>query len=85
MQTVTPNDVQTSLPELLQRVQTEPIAIRDGGENLAILISAKDYDRDRLLKVEAFERSRDAMVLELETKLAQDGLRVEDFVRDLLK
>jgi prevent-host-death family protein len=85
MQTVTPNDLQTSLPELLQRVQTEPIVIRDAGKNVAVLISAKDYDHDRLLKVEAFERSRDAMALELERGLAQNGLHIEDFVRDLLR
>jgi PHD/YefM family antitoxin component YafN of YafNO toxin-antitoxin module len=84
MSTVTVDEVRNSLPELLERVRQEPVSICDGDRELAILISPKDFELDHLRKVERFEATRDAMVLEMERKLAQDGMTMEQFVRELL-
>jgi PHD/YefM family antitoxin component YafN of YafNO toxin-antitoxin module len=84
MSTVTVDEVRSSLPELLERVRREPVVIRDGDRELAILVSPEDFERDHLRKVERFEATRDAMVLEMERKLALDGMTMEQFVRELL-
>jgi prevent-host-death family protein len=85
MSTVTVDEVRSSLPELLDRVRREPVVIRDGDRELAVLVSRADFDRDRLMKIEAFEKSRNAMVAELEKNLALDGMTAEQFVAELLK
>ncbi len=84
MSTVTIDEARSSLPELLERVRIEPVVIRDGDRELAILVSPKDFERERLTRIEAFQRSRDAMVAELEKNLARDGITVEQFVAELL-
>jgi PHD/YefM family antitoxin component YafN of YafNO toxin-antitoxin module len=84
MSTVTMDEVRSSLPELLKRVGREPVSIGDGDRELAILVSREYLERDRLMRIEAFERSRNAMAAELEKNLARDGISVEQFVADLL-
>lgn len=84
MSTVTVDEVRRSLPELLERVRAAPVVIRDGDRDLAVLVSPKDFELDHLRKVERFESTRDAMVMEMERKLAQDGITMEQFVRELL-
>jgi antitoxin (DNA-binding transcriptional repressor) of toxin-antitoxin stability system len=84
MSSVTIDEVRSSLPELLQRVRVEPVFIRDADGEVAVLVSRRDFDLDRRMKIEAFERSRDAMAAELEKNLARDGITVEEFVKDLL-
>jgi hypothetical protein len=84
MATVTTDEVRTCLPQLLEQARTQPIFIRDGDRDLGVLISAEGFERDQLRKVARFEATRDAMVLELEKNLAQDGMTMEQFVQELL-
>ncbi len=84
MSTLTVDEVRSSLPELLARVRSEPVIIREGEREVAVIVSREDYARDQLRKVESFERARDAMVMELATNLAKDGMTVEQFVRELM-
>jgi hypothetical protein len=84
MSTVTVDEARSSLPELLERARVEPVLIRDGDRDLGVLVSPESFERDHLRRVERFEATRDAMVLEMEKNLARDGMTMEQFVKELL-
>lgn len=84
MQTVTTEQARDTLPELLKQVENGPVLIRDGGEDVAVLVSPDRFNREQLAKVESFEKSRDEMVVELSRNLTRANIDFSQFVKDFL-
>jgi hypothetical protein len=85
MTTVSIADAEKDLPALLQRAQTESVAIRDKDGVDTILLSMRpktNAERDAAWeRIDALSKKASA---ELEASLAKDGISVEEFLADAL-
>jgi len=86
MTTVSTAEAKETLPELIGR--REPVMIREGDQNVAMLISLvpKQFnEEERQLRWSRFLKTRDSVAAELEASLAKDGITVEEFLKDALE
>ena len=56
MKTVTATDAKQRLAALLDAAQREPVLIRRQNRDVAVIMSAKEYDRIRRINVEDFDK-----------------------------
>ena len=83
MQTVSTSEA--TLSAVIEKAKVSPVVVQENGKDGAFLFSAEKMANDKLLKIETFERSRDAMAAELAANLAKEGITVEEFLKDLLR
>jgi prevent-host-death family protein len=81
MRTIDAEEGQTRLDELLKEAQQQPIVIRQGGQDLAAVVSIAFYDQLRALEVEAFFALR-SQVAEEATSAGLTPERLADLLRD---
>jgi PHD/YefM family antitoxin component YafN of YafNO toxin-antitoxin module len=63
MRVVSESDAIQSLPALLREADHEAIVVRDGDRELAVIVSARDYEFLRRARVEALLQACDAMAI----------------------
>ena len=56
MRTMTATEAKQKMGELLDNAQSEPVTIRRQNRDIAVVLSAREYDRLRALNVDEFER-----------------------------
>jgi prevent-host-death family protein len=56
MRTVTATEAKQNLGALLDNAQSEPIVIRRQKRDIAVILSAREYDRLRAMNIAEFER-----------------------------
>ena len=79
MRYISATEAKQRLAALLDAAQSEPVVIRRQKRDVAVLLSARDYERLRALNVEEFERFCDR----IGERAAARGL-TEDTLADLL-
>ncbi len=79
MRYISATEAKQRLAALLDAAQSEPVVIRRQKRDVAVLLSARDYERLRALNVEEFERFCDR----IGERAAVRGL-AEDTLADLL-
>ena len=80
MKTVSATDAKQRLAALLDAAQREPVLIRRQNRDVAVIISAEEYDRIRGIYNDEFERFCDKVSAEA----AKRGL-TEEILADILK
>jgi antitoxin (DNA-binding transcriptional repressor) of toxin-antitoxin stability system len=86
--TVTTAEAAANLSTLIEQSRSAPITIREGGEDVAFIVSVKPRaktDAEREAAWTKFEATRNRVAADLETSLDQKGISVEDFLSDALK
>jgi prevent-host-death family protein len=56
MRTISATEAKQNLGALLDSAQSEPVTIRRQNRDIAVVLSAREYDRLRAINVEEFER-----------------------------
>ncbi|MEA2767899.1 MAG: hypothetical protein QOD93_861 [Acetobacteraceae bacterium] len=56
MRTISATEAKQNLGALLDSAQSEPITIRRQNRDIAVVLSAREYDRLRAINVDEFER-----------------------------
>jgi len=56
MRTISATEAKQNLGALLDGAQSEPITIRRQNRDIAVVLSAREYDRLRAINVDEFER-----------------------------
>jgi prevent-host-death family protein len=56
MRTMSATEAKQNLGALLDSAQSEPVTIRRQNRDIAVVLSAREYDRLRAINVEEFER-----------------------------
>jgi prevent-host-death family protein len=56
MRTMSATEAKQNLGALLDSAQSEPVTIRRQNRDIAVVLSARDYDRLRAINVDEFER-----------------------------
>jgi prevent-host-death family protein len=80
MRTVSATDAKQRLAALLDAAQREPIVIRRQNRDVAVIMSAEEYDRIRGVNNDEFERFCDRVSAEAKAR----GL-TEEILADILK
>lgn len=80
MKTVSATDAKQRLAALLDAAQREPILIRRQNRDVAVIISAGEYDRIRRKKIEEFQKFCDRVGAEA----AKRGM-TDEVLADILK
>ncbi|MGC1644571.1 MAG: type II toxin-antitoxin system Phd/YefM family antitoxin [Candidatus Sulfotelmatobacter sp.] len=80
MKTVTATDAKQRLAALLDAAQREPVLIRRQNRDVAVIMSAEEYDRIRRINVEDFDKFCDRVGAEAERR----GM-TEEILADILK
>jgi hypothetical protein len=73
---------------VIERSQSAPVLIRDGDEDVAMVLSLRPRlktEAERQAAWEKFERTRNRVAAELEANLAKEGITVEQFLADVLE
>lgn len=79
MRYVSATEAKQRLAALLDAAQREPVTIRRQNRDVAVLLSAQEYDRLRALNIEEFERFCDRIA----SRAAARGL-TDDKLADIL-
>jgi prevent-host-death family protein len=80
MKTVSATDAKQRLAALLDAAQHEPVLIRRQNRDVAVIMSAQEYDRIRGANVDEFERFCDRISAQAKAR----GL-TEEILTDILK
>jgi prevent-host-death family protein len=68
MRTVSATDAKQRLAALLDAAQREPVLIRRQNRDIAVIMSAQEYQRIRRINIDELERTMDRMSAQAETR-----------------
>jgi prevent-host-death family protein len=68
MRTVSATDAKQRLAALLDAAQREPVLIRRQNRDVAVIMSAQEYERIRRINIDELERTMDRMSAQAETR-----------------
>jgi prevent-host-death family protein len=84
MRTIAQSEAIATLPALLDEVERQPVVISREGQDVAALVSMKDYELVRQANVKKFLDLCDRVAKQIAAKAEEEGRSVEEVAQYLL-